>query len=151
VLVASGIACLLQPYSRNAAARAVKTPKLYFLDTGLVAYLCKWTSPETLESGAMSGQVFETYVVSEIMKSYQNAGLEPPLTFYRDAERREIDLVFERDGVAYPLEIKKTSSPNANDARHFNALPGAGPGGIACTYEAPVKLGDQWVIPVGFI
>ncbi|MDR1060096.1 MAG: DUF4143 domain-containing protein, partial [Clostridiales bacterium] len=153
VLVASGIVYLLQPYSRNIAARAVKTPKLYFMDTGLVSYLCKWTSPETLENGAMSGPIFETYAVSEIIKSYQNAGMEPPIYFYRDSEKREIDLVFELDGKAYPVEIKKTASPNASDARYFGCIKSGGgieamPGGIVCMYDKLLSLGNAKTIPI---
>jgi len=151
VLVASGLVFLLQPYSQNIAARAVKTPKLYFMDTGLVAYLCKWGSPEVLESGAMSGQVFETYVVSEIVKGYRNAGREPPLYFYRDSQRREIDLLIETDGKLYPVEIKKTSSPNAKDAKHFAALPRAEQGGIVCLYDKPLSLGGVRVVPIGML
>jgi predicted AAA+ superfamily ATPase len=151
ILAASGIVYLLRPYSRNITARTVKTPKLYFMDTGLISYLCRWTSPETLENGAMARQIFETYIVSEIIKSYQNAGMEPPVYFYRDSEKREIDIVFEIDGKVYPVEIKKTSSPNANDARHFCVLPNAEQGGIVCMYDHLLPLGTVKIIPVGMI
>jgi len=151
VLTTSGLVYLLQPYSRNVAARVIKTPKLYFMETGLVAHLCKWTSPETLENGAMSGQIFETYVISEIIKSYQNAGQQPPIYFYRDTEKREIDLVFELDGKVYPVEIKKTSSPTTLDSRHFSLLPNAEKGTIVCLYEKALSFGGSRIVPVSML
>ena len=119
ILIASGIVYLLRPYSNNVEKRVVKTPKLYFLDTGLVSWLTKWKTPEVLESGAMAGNIFETFVVSEIMKSYLNAGEDPPLYFYRDKDGTEIDLIIDEGGCLYPVEIKKTASPNSNDAANF--------------------------------
>ena len=96
ILVASNIVYLLQPYSNNITKRAIKTPKLYFLDTGLAAYLTKWNTPDVLKNGAMAGAFFESFVVSEIIKSYYNKGiLEPPIYFYRDKDMNEIDLLIE--------------------------------------------------------
>jgi predicted AAA+ superfamily ATPase len=156
ILQASGIVFLLSPFSLNISARAIKTPKLYFLDTGLAAYLCKWLTPATLESGAMAGAFFETYVIGEIVKSYRNAGLEPPIYYYRDIDKREIDLLFYQDGCLYPLEIKKTASPNVKDTKHFEVLSkfsavAPQPGGIVCMYDAPLKLGGKLVIPVNML
>lgn len=109
ILVASNIVYLLQPYSNNILKRVVKTPKLYFLDTGLAAYLTKWTTPEVLKNGAMAGAFFENFVLSEIIKSYYNQGItEPPLYFYRDKDMNEIDLLIEDGGMLYPIEIKST-------------------------------------------
>jgi predicted AAA+ superfamily ATPase len=156
ILTVSGIVWLLRPFSQNVTSRTVKTPKLYFMDTGLAAYLCKWFTPETLEAGAMSGAFFETYVVSEIIKSYQNAGQEPPLYFYRDADRHEVDLIIHQDGKIYPIEIKKTASPNAKDFKQFETLRKFSesevlPGGVVCMYDSPLPLGGGHIVPVSYI
>ena len=119
LLVTSGIVYLLKPYSANVEKRVVKTPKLYFMDTGLAAYLTRWTNPEVMQSGAMSGAFFETYVVSEIIKSFANNGEESPIYFYRDKDKVEIDLLIEENNILYPVEIKKTASPNSEDAKNF--------------------------------
>lgn len=158
VLVASNIVYLLQPYFSNVIKRAVKTPKMYFLDTGLAAYLTRWNTPETLQHGAMSGAFFESWVISEIVSSYYNKGvLEPPLWFYRDKDMREIDLLIERDGVLYPIEIKKHSDPTAKDISAFKVLDKLtevrrGSGGIICTYDklTPIRESDK-VIPVTYL
>lgn len=121
VLVSSGITALIEPYHNNVLKRVVKAPRMYFLDTGLAAHLTKWNSPEVLEAGAMAGAFFETYVVSEIYKSFINVGMVPPLYYYRDSNTREIDLIIWQDGTLYPVEIKKTSNP-AGATRHFNVL-----------------------------
>jgi len=158
VLSASGIVYLLQPYYNNIVKRAVKTPKLYFLDTGLAAYLTRWTTPEVLKNGAMAGAFFESFAVSEIIKSYANAGvLEPPLFFYRDKEKREIDLIIENGGALHPIEIKKHADPKRSDIEAFDTLdkiPGVkrGPGGVICMYDNLAALkGDDMVIPVGLL
>ena len=111
ILETLGIIFYLHPYSNNMLKRLVKTPKLYFYDTGLVCYLTKWSNAETLESGAMNGAILENYVVAEIMKTYLNCGKEPYLYYYRDKDAKEIDIVLEHDGVLNPMEIKKTSNP----------------------------------------
>ncbi|MBQ9538463.1 MAG: ATP-binding protein [Treponema sp.] len=119
LLVSSGLVHLLRPFSANVEKRVVKTPKLYFMDTGLAAYLTHWTSPGTMQGGAMAGAFFETYAVSEIIKSFCSNGVEPPLYFYRDKDKTEIDLMVYRDDVLYPVEIKKTATPSSDDARNF--------------------------------
>ena len=119
LLVTSGLVYLLKPYAVNVEKRVVKTPKLYFMDTGLAAYLTKWTNPEVMQNGAMAGAFFETYAVSEIIKSFANAGFEPPVYFYRDKDKIEIDLLIEQNGTIFPVEIKKTASPDSNDAKNF--------------------------------
>ena len=157
ILQASDIVHLLQPFSINITSRVVKMPKLYFMDTGLVAYLCKWLTPETLENGAMAGNIFETYVISEIIKSYRNAGREPPIYFYRDADKREIDAVIYQDGTLYPIEVKKTSSPNAGDIKHFDALKrfttlNVAPGALISTYDKVLSLSGKGVtVPINYI
>lgn len=119
LLVTSGLVYLLKPYSMNVEKRIVKTPKLYFMDTGLAAYLTKWTNPKVMQNGAMSGAFFETYAVAEVIKSFANKGLEPPIYFYRDKDKIEIDLLIEQNGTILPVEIKKTASPDSNDAKNF--------------------------------
>ncbi len=122
ILVTSGIVLLVEPYFNNALKRMIKAPNMYFMDTGLCAYLTKWSSPETLEASAVSGAFFETYVVSEIVKGFYNAGKRPPVFYYRDFDQKEIDLIIEQDGVLYPLEIKKSANPKRDAIRHFSAL-----------------------------
>ena len=119
LLVSSGLVYLLQPYSANIEKRVVKTAKLYFMDTGLAAYLTRWSNPDVMQSGAMAGAFFETYVISEIIKSFSNNGDEPPIYFYRDKDKYEIDLLIEQNNVLYPIEIKKTASPSSDDAKNF--------------------------------
>lgn len=122
VLRASGIIYLLEPYYSNLTNRMTKMPKLYFLDTGLACYLTNWQTSETLESGAMSGAIFETYVVSEILKSFWFCGKRAPLFFYRDKDKKEIDLLLETNGKLIPIEIKKKTSPDKNDIKSFNVI-----------------------------
>lgn len=122
ILVASNIVALVQPYHSNVLTRVVKMPLLHFLDTGLAAYLLRWSSPETLEKGLMSGAFFETFVFSEIYKSYINAGKEPPVYYYRDRDQKEIDLLLFQDGIINPIEIKKSVSPGRNAIKNFGVL-----------------------------
>lgn len=123
ILETSGIVYILKPYYSNVSNRLIKTPKLYFMDTGLCSYLAKYQSPETLEAGALSGAIFETYVISEIIKNYSNKGLNPSECFYyyRDKDNKEIDLVYLENDVLYPIEIKKGISPN-NPDKNFDVL-----------------------------
>lgn len=158
ILVASNIVYLLQPYSNNITKRAIKTPKVYFLDTGLAAYLTKWNTPDVLKNGAMAGAFFESFVISEIIKSYYNRGiLEPPIYFYRDKEMNEIDLIIEEGGKLYPIEIKKYADPARRDIEAFDLLDkigGAkrGSGGVICLYDNLITLkGDDRVIPVQYL
>ena len=122
ILETLGIIFYLHPYSNNMLKRLVKTPKYYFYDTGLVAYLTKWSSPETLENGAMNGAILENYVVSEIRKSYLNSGKEPFMYYYRDKDAREIDIILEHDGELNPIEIKKSANPAPEILRNFSVL-----------------------------
>lgn len=158
ILVASNVVYLLHPYSNNIAKRAVKTPKLYFLDTGLAAYLTKWNTPDVLKNGAMAGAFFESFVISEIIKSYYNKGiLEPPLYFYRDKDMNEIDLLIEEGGTLYPIEMKKHADPQKRDVQAFSVLdriPGVkrGPGGVVCLYDKLITWqGGNKVIPVNYL
>ena len=158
ILVASNLVFLLRPYANNVTKRAIKTPKLYFLDTGLAAYLTRWNTPDVLKNGAMAGAFCESFVLAEIIKSYYNRGiLEPALYFYRDRDMNEIDILIEENGVLYPLEIKKHADPSNKDAAAFSLLdkiPGVkrGPGGVICLYDKLVTLqGEDRVIPVQYL
>ncbi len=156
ILVTSGIIVLVEPYFNNALKRIVKAPNMYFMDTGLCAYLTRWTSPETLEVSAMSGAFFETYVVSEIVKSYYNEGKRPPIFHYRDFDQKEIDLIIDQDNVLYPIEIKKTASPKRDAVKHFSTLcrtgKSIGTGSVVCLSEEFLPLDESnHVLPVWLI
>lgn len=154
ILEASHQVVLVPPYHSNRTKRLTKTPKMYFLDTGLASYLGGWSSPETLAAGAMAGSLFETWVVGEILKSWYFAGREPALSFYRDRDGREIDLLLEADGRLHPVEVKLGATPKPAWCRHFRAverldLP-VGPGAVVCLCEQPVPLGETvTAIPAG--
>ncbi|WP_425756714.1 ATP-binding protein [Ihubacter sp. rT4E-8] len=146
----------LHPYSNNLLKRLVKKPKLYFYDTGLVCYLTKWSSAETLESGAMNGAMLENYVVSEIAKSYLNCGREPFMYYYRDKDAKEIDIVLERDGVLHPIEIKKTANPGTELTKVFSLLDGAsvprGKGAVICMKPNLSAIDrENYIVPVWLI
>ena len=158
ILEASNIVYLLQPFSLNITKRVIKTPKIYFTDTGLVCYLCKWLTPQTLQNGAIAGEIFETYVINEILKSYYNAGKEPNFYFFRNDKQQEIDLIIFENGTVYPLEIKKTASPNSKDIKAFDVLQKTfqslkiGTGGIICTYKKLNYLTKtNQIIPVNYV
>lgn len=158
VLQASGVVYLLQPFSINVNKRVVKAPKVYFTDTGLVCYLCRWLTPETLANGAMAGNIFETFIIAEILKSYYNAGKEPNMYFFRNTDGQEVDLLFYYDGTLYPVEIKKTSSPNTKDIKNFKTLhtffPSLkiGEGGIICNHEMLLPMeSTNRIIPSNMI
>jgi predicted AAA+ superfamily ATPase len=125
VLVASNIIYILKPYHNNVLKRLIKTPKAYFLDTGLASYLIGWNNPQVLQNGIMAGAMFETFVISEIIKSWTNSnGVTPNMNFYffRDKDGNEIDLVIKRNGVLYPIEVKKQISCDRSDITGFTQL-----------------------------
>lgn len=153
ILQASGIIYLLEPYHTNLSKRLIKRPKLYFLDTGLCAYLTEWSSPETLEAGAMSGAILEAWILAELLKSYWHNGRRAPFFYYRDKDQKEIDLLIVQDQLIYPLEFKKTASPSPADLRPFSALAKLniplGPGGLICLTEQSLPLSQSVLsIPV---
>jgi predicted AAA+ superfamily ATPase len=119
ILQTSGLIYLLQPYFKNTTKRLSKTPKMYFMDTGLAAHLAGWTTPESLEVGIAAGAFFETFVVSEIIKSYKHNALSTNLYYYRDSDKNEVDLLIYQNGQFYPIEIKKTSTPKLEDIKAF--------------------------------
>ncbi|WP_090141378.1 ATP-binding protein [Limnohabitans sp. DM1] len=156
VLEASGLVYLLQPYHRNLTKRMIKSPKLYFLDTGLAAYLTKWGSPEALEAGSMSGAILETWAVTEILKSYWHNGKEAPIYFYRDTEQKEIDLLIEVNDVMYPVEIKKTAAPSAQIGKAFSVAENLGKtighGAVLCFTPRDVPLSATvTAIPLAYL
>lgn len=155
-LQASGIIYFLQPYFNNHAKRLIKTPKLYFMDTGLCCFLSGWLTPEVLERGAMNGPILETYVISEIIKSYLGCGRVPRIYFYRDKEKREIDLILEENGVLYPIEIKKTASIKNIDTKNFAVFEQfkeiIGGKTVLCMVESPLSLSNTIeAIPLSYI
>lgn len=156
ILETLGIIFYLHPYSNNLLKRLVKTPKLYFYDTGLVCYLTKWSSAETLECGAMNGAILENYVVAEIRKTWLNCGMEPYLYYYRDKDAKEIDIVLEHDGVLNPIEIKKTSNPGTELIKVFSLLDKASTprskGAVICMKPGFGAIDrDNYIVPVWMV
>ncbi|MCR4661950.1 MAG: ATP-binding protein [Clostridia bacterium] len=172
ILEASGIVYLLEPYSNSVLNRAIKTPKLYFRDTGLASYLTRWLTPETLAMGAMSGHIFETFVISEIIKSYSNRGIDYRycVSYYRGKDKKivkkdgaekeiesEIDLIIEENGVLYPIEIKQNSQVSADETAAFTVLDKIedkkrGMGAIVCLCPQPGMLRENiLLIPAWYL
>ncbi len=154
ILIASFQAALVQPYHSNVTKRLVKAPKLYFLDTGLCAYLTEWSSPETLAAGAMGGAIFETYCFTEILKSWWHRMRTPNLYYYRDRDGKEIDFLFEQDQTLFPLEIKRGATPSGDWVRAFPTLERLGrpigEGGVVCLCKECMPLtGKTTAIPAG--
>lgn len=155
-LHASGIVYLLQPYFTNHTKRLIKTPKLYFMDTGLCSYLTGWLNPDVLERGAMSGAMLETWAIAEIIKSYQHHGRIPRLYFYRDKDKREIDLLIEENGLLHPVEIRKTASLQNLGFKGFDILEKLntpiGHGGVLCMTNNLIAINNTVdAIPIGYI
>lgn len=158
ILESSSVIKLLQPYEKNVSNRAVKTPKIYFMDTGLVCHLVGWSSSQVAMNGAMSGSLFENFVVSEIIKSYYNSGHDSKdIYFYRDKDKKEIDLIIEKDNILYPIEIKKSAQPTIDMAKSLSVLhkiPGktVGQGCILCQCDKMHYLSDNVAaLPVEYI
>lgn len=172
ILEASGIVYLLEPYTVNVLKRAIRTPKLYFRDTGLVCYLTRWLTPEALAYGAFSGHIFETFVISEILKSFSNAGMDYRyfVSYYRGRDKKkvkkngeeielesEIDLIIEENGVLYPIEIKQNANVTADATSAFTVLDKLedkkrGMGAVVCMCPQPGALRDNILqIPVWYI
>lgn len=172
VLERTGIIFILQPYYSSHLTRAIKTPKLYFRDTGLACYLSKWNSAEALEQSAVAGNMFETFVISEILKSFSNEGSDYSFNvfYYRGKDKKrtkengelikeesEIDLIIEENGVLYPIEIKKSANPNKAMASAFDVLDKdvekkRGMGAIVCLYDSKLYLADDLVVlPIEYI
>lgn len=172
ILEKSGIVYILKPYKASVLNRAVKTPKLYFRDTGLCCYLTRWLTPETLKSGAMAGAMFETFVINEILKSYSNEGLDYDFDVYyyngKDKKKKDengktvevegkIDLIIQENGILYPIEIKMSTMPKAAMASEFDVLDGIpdkkrGMGAIICLIDRKLYLRENLVaLPLEFL
>ena len=172
ILEKSGLVYILKPFTSNTLSRAIKTPKLYFRDTGLCCYLTRWLTPETLKNGAMAGAMFETFVINEILKSYANEGLDYDFDVYyynsKDKKRRldngnvtetdgEIDLIVQENGILYPVEIKMSTRPNPMMASAFDVLDRIpdkkrGMGAIVCLTDRKLYLRENLVaLPLEFV
>ena len=158
VLESSGLVYLLEPYYNNFNKRLIKTPKLYFLDTGLACWLLGWNTPEQLINGAMWGHIFESFVFAEILKSYYNDGIvKPPLYYYRDADKNEIDLLIEEGDTLHPVEIKTSSDPTKSMVKAFHHLgknkrKKVGTGAVICLAKERLPLTDDvWTLPVWMV
>jgi predicted AAA+ superfamily ATPase len=158
VLESGGLVYLLEPYYNSFNKRLIKTPKLYFLDTGFACWLLGWNTPQQLVNGAMWGHIFESFVFAEILKSYYNDGIvKPPLYYYRDTDKKEIDLIIEDGDFLYPVEIKATGDPTRSMASAFRLLDNipakkAGSGTIVCLAKERLPLTDTaWVLPAQMI
>lgn len=172
ILEKSGVVYILKPYKASVLNRAVKTPKLYFRDTGLCCYLTRWLTPETLKNGAMAGAMFETFVINEILKSYSNEGLDYDFDVYyyngKDKKKKdengktvevegEIDLIIQENGILYPIEIKMSTMPKAAMASEFDVLDGIpdkkrGMGAIICLVDRKLYLRENLVaLPLEFL
>lgn len=142
-----GIVFLLPPYANNELKRLTKTPKLYFCDTGLCAYLSMWLTRDTLMNGAASGRYFENHVVAELLKNYAYAPFRANLTYYRDSNAKEIDVFMEENGVIHPLEIKKSANPDRREVKKYELLDKAGikrgNGGILCMCEEVIPIDER--------
>ena len=158
LLVTSGLVYLLQPYSGNTIKRILKRPKMYFMDTGLACYLSLWNNPRALENSAAAGAMFETYVVSEIIKEYTNKGIDvrSRLAYYRDNNGKEIDLMIIENGNIYPVEIKKSADPGKEALKNFSVLTGLsngiGEGAVICLSSVSYPLDKKnKVVPIGML
>lgn len=153
ILERSGLVHLLYPYYQNLTKRIIKTPKIYFMDTGLCAYLAGMDSSETLEASYLTGAIFETYAYIQIIMSYLHNGKEANIYFYRDDNQKEIDFVIEQNATLYPIEVKKTATPTLRDAKNFPILAKLkkpiGNGAVICLRNSPLPLSDNLIaVPI---
>lgn len=156
VLVSSGLVYLLEPYMSSQLKRMTHIPKIYFMDTGLAAYLAGWESARDLQLSSTSGHYLENFVICEIIKSYNARGIKPNLSYYRDKEKHEINLVFYKNNKLYPFEIKKTASPNSSMISSFKYLENSkkeiATGGIICLYDNLMKMDEKnYIIPISSV
>lgn len=158
VIAASGLVRIIHTYQNNLIKRAIKTPKVYFMDTGLLCYLTGWSSPEVLRNGAMSGSIFETFVVSEILKSYSNSGKATDgIYYYRDKDKKEIDLIIEDGNTIYPIEIKKSGNVSKDWIKNFSVLARIsgkqiGKGAVICLSNHRIPINDTVdALPIEYV
>ena len=156
ILQSMGIVFLLEPYASNELKRLIRTPKLYFCDTGFCAYLSSWTSRDVLMNGAASGHYYENYVISELLRHYAYGKAKVNLNFYRDNKMKEIDLVIEDNGVLHPVEIKKTAAPDKSTIKAFSVLKSGerpvGAGAVICMSDIVLPFDENnFAVPSGII
>lgn len=156
ILVNTGVIYLLEPYRSTKIKRLTHMPKIIFMDTGLCAYLEGWENARELQLNSKAGHYLETYIISEIVKSYNSKGVRLDISYYRDKEKNEIDLIFKKNRMLYPFEIKKTSNPTKEMIKNFDRLEGkdfeVGSGGIICTYDKLLSFTDKhYIIPVSSV
>lgn len=156
ILVTSGIVYLLEPYMSSQLKRITHIPKIIFMDTGLACYLAGWNSARDLQLSSSAGHYLESYIISEIVKSYNARGIRPNISYYRDKDGKEIDLIFYKNNKLYPFEIKKTASPNSDMIKNFKELQKTkkeiGTGGIICFYDELMHLDkNNYIIPVSSV
>jgi predicted AAA+ superfamily ATPase len=156
VLQSMGIVFLLEPYSSNELKRLVKTPKLYFCDTGFCAYLSSWTTRDVLMNGAASGHYYENYVIAELLRHYAYGRNKVNLNFYRDSKMKEIDLIIEEAGILHPVEIKKSASPDKSAVKSFSVLKEGertvGNGAVFCMSDAVLPITEtNYIVPSNII
>ena len=156
ILVSTGIIYLLEPYSSNKLKRLTHMPKIIFMDSGLACYLANWENAKALQLSEISGHFFESYVVSELIKSYDNKGINLEISHFRNKETEEIDLILFKNNTLYPLEIKKTANPRKDMIKNFRHLEKVnmklGNGGIICLYDKLMKLDDNnYIIPISSV
>lgn len=156
ILVTAGLVYLLEPYMSSELKRLTHMPKIVFMDTGLACYLAGWSSARELQMSSNSGHFLETYIVSEIIKSYNSRGIRPNISYYRDKEKNEIDLIFYKNNTIFPFEIKKTALPTKEMIKNFDKLKNSsknvGNGGIICFYDNLMKLDENnYIIPISSV
>ena len=154
ILTTSGLVYLLEPYMSSSLRRLTHTPKIIFMDTGLACYLAGFSSAKELQMSSSSGHYLETFIISEIIKSYNAKGIRPNISYYRDKEKNEIDLLFYKNNKLYPFEIKKTALPTKEMIKNFKKLEKQqiGQGGIICFYDNLTKLDqDNYIIPISSV
>lgn len=156
ILISAGLVYLLEPYMSSELKRITHMPKIVFMDTGLAAYLAGWESAKELQLSSNAGHFLETYIVSEIIKSYNANGIRPNISYYRDKDKNEIDLIFYKNNTLYPFEIKKTALPTKEMIKNFNKLIDTkkkiGTGGIICFYDNLTRLDENnYIIPVSSV
>lgn len=156
ILTSSGLVYLLEPYMSSELKRLTHQPKIVFMDMGLACYLSGWQSAKELQMSSSAGHYLESFIVSEILKSYNARGIRPNISYYRDKEKNEIDLIFYKNNKLYPFEIKKTASPNKTMIKNFKILEKTkkeiGTGGIICFYDNLMKLDENnYIIPISSV
>ncbi len=156
ILISSGIVYLLEPFMSTKLKRITHIPKIIFMDSGLCSYLAGWENARDLQLSEASGHYLETYIISELIKSYNSAGKNLKISYYRDKEKNEIDLIIEKNNILYPFEIKKTGNPTESMIKTFYKLESSGkevaPGGIICCYDSLLHLDKKhYIIPISSV